>query len=478
MDGAAVHDSYCSAHQRAEQALDIAANVSTAVLDALVTVDTTGASVTLINPLGFSRTEPVRAKLPDTASALQDTAGRIIPVQRLDEEFVFITEDIPAFSTTTYRIITDSTVSINEHPTAIKEDADYFIVDTDFATSHISKKSGTIGSYYDKRLQHEFVAYGTPKYLTHVPTTRADLALNVFQIIDESPNDMSAWLVHDIIREESLLRNADVTLLENGPVFARFRVKHAFRSSTIEEDIIYYQQTPRIDFTAHIDWRERGSAEHGVPQLKVSFATAMSAARLRCEGPFCITEHPANGLDYPTQKWADLRGDEFGFALLNDAKYGCDALGGRLRMSLLRNPYSPDPETDNGRHTVHFAFLPHDGSLSQAALTRHGMAFNRAIITTLGQENSGHSPFLICEGSDAVVCTAFRPAEYSTKRLIRFFETSGAPATMTFTLGNGISTANVVNFLENPIEKAEIIDGKVVAGFHPYEVKTFLVEYA
>ena len=50
--------------------------------------------------------------------------------------------------------------------------------------------------------ERELVGYGTPKYLSHVPATRADLALNVFQLSDESPASMTrtqhcvcAWAV-------------------------------------------------------------------------------------------------------------------------------------------------------------------------------------------------------------------------------------------------------------------------------------------
>ncbi|MCX7887747.1 MAG: hypothetical protein N3B01_10925, partial [Verrucomicrobiae bacterium] len=72
----------------------------------------------------------------------------------------------------------------------------------------------------------------------------------------------------------------------------------------------------------------------------------------RFEQPFAIAERPADGQEQATQKWADLTGAEFGFTLLNNARYGCDALGGRLRLTLVRNSYDPDPDSDAGRHLV------------------------------------------------------------------------------------------------------------------------------
>jgi alpha-mannosidase len=290
---------------------------------------------------------------------------------------------------------------------------------------------------------------------------------------------MTAWLINDILKEENLLRGAHVRLLETGPVFARFRVVHKFRSSRIEEDILYYRDFPRVDFEARIDWREKGNEQIGVPQLKVSFGAGMTAARAKTEGPFSVREIPADGMEMPTQNWADVSGDEFGFLLCNDSKFGLDVLGPRLRMTLLRNPYNPDPETDNGKHVVRFAFEPHAPRISHAALIRKGMSFNRPplAVVTRGTAQPAE-PQLILKGSDSVVCTALRRAEHSSRLLVRLFETSGKPCRATVSLGKGIASAAEVNFLENPTgEKPKLAHGRATVFFHPFEVKTLLVNF-
>lgn len=477
MDGAAVHDSYLNAHARAESSLAQAAQVTGEALEHLVETTTDGATLVLLNPLGFTRTEPVMVTLPAGTQALIDAAGKAIPVQRLDEQFVFLAEEIPAFSRKSYHIATDA---VDAAAVQVSEDAQYFTVETAQAVARIAKPSGAIGAYYDKALGRELVFHGVPKTLTHVQNSRADLALNVFQLIDEAPNTMSAWLINDILKQENLLRGAEVTLVEAGPVFARFHVKHAVRSSTIEEDIIFYQQFSRVDFTARIDWRERGNSEVGVPQLKVAFGASLHAARARYDGPFCITERAADGQEQPSQKWADITGEEFGYTLYNDSKYGCAALGGRLQLTLLRNPYGPDPEPDNGQHVVRFAFHPHAPEAANAELIHGGMAFNRPpIAATTAAPAVDALPNLYIEGSASVVCTALRQAEHSDKLLLRLFETSGQPCKAKITLGAGITAAEEVNFLENPTGGAVRVSGGTAAvAFHAYEVKTLLVECA
>ena len=484
LDGSAVHDSYLDTCRRAEDSLEAAGNVTREAVAVMARIADDGRTLALFNQLGFERTEPVRLSLPPDTTHLVDDAGNIVPVQKIDGQFIFVVNRIGAFGKKNYTIATSGLPDRQFAPVSISEkkdygeQGDYFRVETAHGISRLSKSSGTIGSYYDKTLKREFIAYGVPKYLSHTPVSRLDLGMNVFQVIDESHGGMSAWLIHNVRREENLLSGAEVSLVETGPVFARFKVVHKFRSSKIEEDVIYYNHFQRVDFKAVIDWREKGNAEVGVPQLKVAFTGGMTKVRARFEGPFCVAERPANGQEQPTQKWVDASGEPFGFTLYNDSKYGCDVLGSRIRMTLLRNAYEPDPESDNGIHTVEFAFAPHGPGISAAELTRNGMAFNRKLVSAIASDKAEKSrPGLQHSGSESVVCTCLRMAEHSNRTLIRFFETCGEKARIRFKLGKGVRSAEEVNFLENPTgEKCRIAGGTVTAAFRPYEVKTFLID--
>ena len=301
--------------------------------------------------------------------------------------------------------------------------------------------------------------------------------MNVFQVLDESPNDMSAWLINDIVRQETLLRGAKVDLVETGPVFARFRVTHRVRSSKIEEDVVYYNDLSRVDFEAVIDWRERGGPDVGVPQLSVSFAGNHSRATARFEGPFCITERAAAGQEQPTQKWVDNSGRESGFTIYNDSRYGCNVLGSRTRMTLLRNAYGPDEESDNGMHTVRFAFEPHGPRVPASELVRRGMLYNRAPLTAVTRSGRARLPAgLQLTGATSVICTCLRRAEHSQGLILRFWEADGKKARIRFRLGKGITSAREVNLLENPVRTCRPTGGAVRASFRPYEVKTFLLK--
>jgi alpha-mannosidase len=288
---------------------------------------------------------------------------------------------------------------------------------------------------------------------------------------------MSAWHINSIQRRQNLVSGATVELADRGPVFARFRVRHEFRSSSIEEDVVFYNDFPRVDFEIRIDWRERGSPETGVPQLKVCFASCAARATARFEGPFCVTARPADGQEQPTQKWVDVTGSDFGITVFNDGRYGSDAQGGRLGVTLLRNPYSPDPETDNGIHRVRLAVQSHGAGTDVAAMTRDGMAFNRALMALSSKGRPAPPmPGLRVKGGSSIVCTSLRQAEHSDALLLRFYETSGRRAAASITLGEGMRSAREVDFLERPTGgRCVLRRGWVNTVFRPHEIKTLLV---
>jgi len=481
LDGASVPDAYVDAHRRARRSLRAAQRVTSESLAVLARPAERGKYLTLINPLGFARTEPIRAVLPPGTACLKDAEGNVVPVQKLGREHVFVADGIPAFGSKTYRLCRALPAGCRFPDVTVRKEErfEFFHVETPTATVKLSRASGAIGSYFDKRRKREWVSCGYPIPLAHLPATQMETALNVFQIRDESPQGMAAWIIDNVFREESLLKGARVSFLGAGPVFARFRVEHAFRSSRIREDMLFYRDYDRVDFEARIDWREKGSPESGIPQLKVSFGTNLSAARARTEGPFVVREIPASGVEMPTQKWADLSGAGAGFTLLNDSKYGMDALGSRLRITLLRNAYSPDPESDNGIHRVRFAFQPHDGKRHNGERVRAGMAYNRPPVATVTNRPGELGGLFEMEGSADVVITALRRAEYSDALLVRLFNTGDHSSRIRIRLPKGTRSVREVNFLEHPTAAARRpASGRVPLTFRPFEVKTLQVRGA
>jgi alpha-mannosidase len=108
-----------------------------------------------------------------------------------------------------------------------------------------------------------------------------------------------------------------------------------------------YAGIDRVDVRNDFDWQET----HVL--LKAAFPLAASSAKATYEIPYGTIDRPTTRnnsvekakFEVPALRWADLGDGEHGFSLLNDSKYGYDAAGNVLRLSLLRSPTYPDPDT-------------------------------------------------------------------------------------------------------------------------------------
>ena len=481
MDGAAVHDTYINAHERAEAALAAAGEVTRRAMDVLVPArggKRDGTKLTLVNALSFARTEPVCVDLPAGTIGVVDEKGLFTPAQAMDNRYVFVARDVPAWGTKTYTVVSKTpksvasdVVHVTEHEHVFNQT---FVIDTRTATVQVSKNNGTIASFIVKPSAADLVPYGVPRDLEHVYISRQDLAMNLFQFIDERPNQMSAWLINSTSRETNLVAGAKVSVVETGPVFARLRVEHSVRQSSIRQDMVIYNELARVDLDMTIDWRERGNPDVGVPQLKLAFNGSVPGPRARFDGPFVVTERPCDGIEQPTQKFVDVRGEGVGYTVFNDSRYGVDVLGGRCRVTLVRNPYGPDGEPDNGVHRVRMSVVPHDGSVSNEQLVQAGMAFNRPMLSAAGKPAA---PALAVKlDAEGVVMHSLRLAEHGDGWLVRLVETNGRRASGTFTVGGGITQAVEVNFRETPLKKpVKPTRGRVALTWRPFEVKTLLL---
>jgi len=181
-------------------------------------------------------------------------------------------------------------------------------------------------------------------------------------------------------------------------------------------------------------------------------------------------------------RWADLGDGKNGFSLINETKYGYDAKGNVLRLSLLRSPVYPDPEADQGQHHFSYALYPHSGDWKQALTMRQGYDFNYRLAAMQVPAHGGtlgSSFSFVKTEPDNVVVTAMKKTEDGDGLLLRFFEWSGKQTNVTLTLPPGIVSATLANLMEKPEGSAlSVANGRqVTVPVTPYEIQTVIVHY-
>jgi alpha-mannosidase len=252
-------------------------------------------------------------------------------------------------------------------------------------------------------------------------------------------------------------------------------------------------QGDQIDIDNDIDWHEK----HVL--LKAAFPLNVTSDFATYEIPYGTIERPTTRnnsfekaqFEVPAMRWADLSGagpdgKVHGLSILNQDKYGYDAAGNVLRITLLRSPTWPDPDADQGEHHFHYALYPHAGTWKDALTVRHGWEYDyplQAVVTTAHPGSLPPEHSFASVSPDNVVLTAVKKAEDQNGQgvnglIFRAYEWAGKETTAEFHVPPGATGATVTNLMEQP-EGAQLpVTGDVVkVPIHPYEILTIRVDY-
>jgi alpha-mannosidase len=152
------------------------------------------------------------------------------------------------------------------------------------------------------------------------------------------------------------------------------------------------------------------------PMLRTTFAPFLRDTSATFEIPFGAVTRPADGREVPALRWADVSEDEQGreprpwraarirLSLLNDCKYGYQAHGNTLGLTLVRASYEPDNNPDEGLHRFTYALYPHAGNWRTAGTIRRAAELNQPLVAAVTSAHGGTlkpgQPWLTCD-SDA-----------------------------------------------------------------------------
>jgi alpha-mannosidase len=454
----------------------------------LAHVDTQGDGVPVVvfNSLSWPRTEVVEieAQLPGPASHVKvvDSAGKPVDSQLRSIEAgtnratILIRAEAPALGYETYFV----RATANDVPprAVLKASAD--TLENEFFRLKIDPQSGCLTSLFDKRSQTEALAPSE----TDTGGPKTSVCGNLLQAFYDKPQKWDAWNIDaDFEKQHWDLDKADgVKLVESGPLRAVIRVKNHFQNSTFTRDITMYAGVPRIDVKMQADWHEKHIL------LKVAFPLSAHTSKATFEIPFGSIERPTTRntpaeqakFEVSAQRWADLSDSSHGFSLLNDSKYGYDAKGNVLRLSLLRSPEWPDPHADEGVHEFIYSLYPHGGNWRDAQTIRRGYELNYKVVPIQTENHQGPLPpeyRFVQVQPDNVVLTAVKKSEDDQALILRFYEWAGKESDVTLQLPPKAQSASETDLMEKPIGTLAPQNNAVKVHTKPYEIKTVRVQF-
>jgi alpha-mannosidase len=233
----------------------------------------------------------------------------------------------------------------------------------------------------------------------------------------------------------------------------------------------------------HADWHEKHIL------LKVAFPLGAHSAKAAYEIPYGSVERPTGRstpaeqaeFEVPALQWADISDAQHGFSLLNDCKYGYDAKGNVLRLSLLRSPEWPDPHADEGEHEFTYSLYPHGGTWREAQTVRRGYELNYRLLAMQTGNHEGTLPpsySFVQVAPENVVLTAVKKAEDDSALVLRFYEWAGREADIALHIPSGARSASETDLMERSLAGLPVKGGAVTIHTKPYEIKTVKVDFA
>lgn len=310
---------------------------------------------------------------------------------------------------------------------------------------------------------------------------------NLLQLHQDLPNQWDAWDVDEFYRN-TVTDLVDVDELSAaGP--SAVRVARTFGDSHVVQEISLAPGATRVDVTTEVDWHEREKF------LKAAFPLDVQTQRAAYETQFGHhyrathenTSWDAAKFEVCAHRFVHLEEPGYGVALVNDSTYGHDVRrsasgsGGTttVRLSLLRAPRYPDPETDQGVHTLRYSLVP-GASIDDAV--REGYALNLPPRLVQG---AGHEvePLVRVSGGSVVVSAVKLADDRSGDVVVRLYEARGGRTTATLTPSFTLAGVDETDLLERPIDRTALIDdggsgGSVGLRLRPFQIVTLRLRRA
>jgi len=437
-------------------------------------------SLIVFNQLSFDRNDVVEFEIPTGWNGVEiyDNEGIQIPSQRVEgttgnstaPKVIFFAQGIPAKGYKAFSIkrvyseACENTSDINN----LSVHTEGF--ENKFFSIKLSNK-GDIISIYDKINKREVL--------------KKNERANVIQAFEDKPHNYDAWDINIYYQEKMWEVNdiESIEITEEGPIRACLKIKKRFLDSTIVQNIYVYNDSPRIDFSNTIDWKEEQIL------LKAAFPVDIHSEKATYEIQYGNVERPTHwntSWDYArfevcAHKWADLSEGDYGVSLLNDCKYGYDIKDNTMRLTLLKSANEPNPDADKEIHEFVYSLYPHAGDWKKAGTVAMAYTLNCPMYAKIEEAHTGELPqelSFVQVNKENVIIEVVKQAEDSEEIVVRMYECYNKRATVKVSFFKLLDEVKECDLMENNIESITKNENSFEFEIKPYEIRTFKVKVA
>ena len=300
---------------------------------------------------------------------------------------------------------------------------------------------------------------------------------NVFKMYKDVPVWFDAWDIDPQYIENPVDLSTDASLMLEaaGPLVGQLKLTRELSElSHLTQTIRLRRGSRRIDFETTVEWQE----SHKL--LKVAFPLNIHANEAIHEVQFGHLSRPthasrpydADRFEVSNHKWSALVEANRGAALLNDCKYGLNAAGNSLNLTLLKSSLAPDMTADKGTQTFTYALYAWNGSFTDSGVVREAYDLNVPALTLTGSAGDA-AVSLFSLDQPNIVIEAVKPAEDGSPSIVlRLYEAMHAATRCTLSTTLPVQSAAQTDMLENNPAALALSGGSIALDFRPFEIKT------
>jgi alpha-mannosidase len=456
-------------------------------------IDTTGkagAPVLVYNSLAWPREELVKfvVETPSAAEGIgvvdsrgSETVSEISRTPSSSEFTVLASVKVPALGYALVHAVSASQLpagptrlSSSISPLLVDDEAKQIVLSNMKLSLAIDKHNGCVTKLSERTGPSQFLA--------------PNACGNQLQTYADNPKQYDAWNIDPGTLDGKMtpIDTLDsIKVVADGPLRKTIEIKRTWSKSHFTQDISLDAGADFVRVETTVDWHE----DHVL--LKAAFPFAHFGPKATFEIPYGAIERTTTRnntwekaqFEVPALRWADLGDATAGVSILNDSKYGYDALGNTLRLTLLRSPTWPDPEADRGLQHFTYEIYPHTGPWQSAETVHRGYELNTPLTAQQVFPHTGSLPpmhsFASIEEPN-IILSAMKKAEDAHALIVRMYDSNGKGAEAHLHVPPGALYAVETNLMETPIPDAPhlaVTGDTITLPIHPWEIRTLEVVY-